>query len=94
MNRAHLILCIRSELRKQNMTFHKLPGSSNYTPVFLTYHLDMKVPSLTISISDTSLSTGWNHCPKERTSASFINSHENRPVHPNCGDQWQRYGLR
>ena len=29
MNRAHLILCIRSELRKQNMTFHKLPGSSD-----------------------------------------------------------------
>ena len=28
MNRAHLIVCIRSELRKQNMTFHKLPGSS------------------------------------------------------------------
>ena len=32
MNLAHLIVGLRSELRKQNMTFHKLPGSSdNYT---------------------------------------------------------------
>ena len=29
MNRAHLIVRIHSELRKQNMTFHKLPGSSD-----------------------------------------------------------------
>ena len=29
MNLAHLIVGIRSELRKQNMTFHKLPGSSD-----------------------------------------------------------------
>ena len=28
MNRAYLIVCMRSELRKQNMTFHKLPGST------------------------------------------------------------------
>ena len=33
-NRAHLIVCIRSELRKENMTFHKLPGSSNHPVCF------------------------------------------------------------
>ena len=35
VNRAHLIVCIRSEQRKQNMTFHKLPDSSDNS--ILTY---------------------------------------------------------
>ena len=42
INRAHLIVCIRSEIRKQNMTFHKLPGSN--------YHfLDFKIQIVTVN---------------------------------------------
>ena len=42
MNCAYLIVCIRSEIRKQNMTFHKLPGSN--------YHfLDFKIQIVTVN---------------------------------------------